>query len=53
MVFAFLTKVVIDYMIITSINVRKTDFEKMFIRVFYSRKSSFYYNRNNVLYILI
>lgn len=52
-VFVLLTKVIIGYVVIFFINVKKTCLERMFTRAFYSYKSGFYYYSNNVLYVLI
>lgn len=53
MVITLLTKIVIDYVVIIYINIKKVDIEKTFMRVFCSRKFGFYCYSNNVLHVLI
>lgn len=48
-VFVLLVEVIIDLMVITSINVKKACLEKTFTKIFYSRAFGFYYYLNHVL----
>lgn len=53
LIFALLTEVIAGHVVITPINIKKPCFEKTFIRVFRSRRLSFYYCLNDILYIYI
>lgn len=50
-VFALLTKIVIGYLIITLINIKKIYFTRLHTELFCSYKSCFYYYSNNIFYV--
>lgn len=52
-VFTLLTEVVVGYIVITSINVKKACLEEAFTRAFCNCGSGFYYCSNDVLCVLI
>lgn len=52
-VFLSLTKIVTDYMVIFSINIKKAYLKRIFTSTFYNYNSGFYYYLNNVLYLVI
>lgn len=53
MIFVLLIEVIANYVVINSINVKKTCFKGIFIRVFYNCRSGFHYCSDNVLQFLI
>lgn len=52
-VYTLLSKIIAGYVVITSINIRKTCFKGAFLKVFCSRGSGFHYHSNNIMHFLI
>lgn len=52
-VFALLIEIIIGYIVITPINIKKTCLEKTLTGVFYSCGSCFHHWLNDILYVLI